>query len=415
MVARRVAVIAYHSSPLREPGTGDAGGMNIYVRGVAGALAERGVETDVFTRATGDLPRLAELAPGVRAVCIDAGPRRSVSKDRTVGFVDEFAAGVRSFSLGQGITYDVVHSHYWQSGLAAAPLARSWGVPLVHSSHTLGRVKNGALPPGDRPESAERDDAEAAVISAADVLVASTDHEWEQLACLYGAPHDALTTIHPGVDHSRFSPGDKREARARLGMDLEEPTVIYVGRIQPLKGLSLAIEALGRFPRSAHPPRLLVVGGPSGPAGEQEIDDLKKLAASMGVTDRVTWLGPRPHEQLSDLYRAADVVVVCSFSESFGLAALEAHACGTPVVGTAVGGLSYVVQDKRSGFLLNNRDPEGFARALDMILGNPQLRVEFAANAARAARSFSWPATGDSLRELYECLITESLPESCVC
>lgn len=389
--------------------------MNIYVRGVARALAEMGVETDVFTRATGDLPRLAELAPGVRAVCIDAGPTRPVSKDRTFGFIEEFAAGVRSFSLAQRISYDVVHSHYWQSGLVAIPLARAWGVPLVHSSHTLGRVKNGALPPGDLPESAERDDAEAAVISASDVLVASTDHEWEQLACLYGAPHDALTTIHPGVDHSRFSPGDKRDARARLGMDLEEPTVLYVGRIQPLKGLSLAIEALGRFPRSAHPPSLLVVGGPSGPAGEQEIDDLKKLAASMGVTDRVTWLGPRPHEQLPDLYRAADVVVVCSFSESFGFAALESHACGTPVVGTAVGGLSYVVQDKRSGFLLNNRDPEAFARALDMILGNPKLRVEFATNAARAARSFSWSATGGALRELYECLITESVPESCVC
>ncbi|MFN2525275.1 MAG: glycosyltransferase [Actinomycetota bacterium] len=415
MGVRRVAVIAYHSSPLLQPGSGDAGGMTIYVRGVAAALAELGVATDVFTRATSDLPRIGHLAPGVRAVCIEAGPPTLVAKEEAGGFVDQFAEGVQSFSLAQKIRYDVVHSHYWQSGMAAIPMARSWDVPLVHSSHTLGRVKNGSLPPGDFPESERRDLAEAEVVGAADVLVASTDYEWEELACLYGARHDALKTIHPGVDHKRFFPGDRLRARARLGLDPESGILLYAGRIQPLKGLSLAIEALGRMPEGTPAPLLLIVGGPSGPAGKREIDELKGLAAAVGVADRVRWLGPRPHEELPDLYRAADVVVVCSFSESFGFAALEAHTCGTPVVGTAVGGLSYVVKDGRSGFLLDARDPDLFAQRLSLILSRPDLRDELGANASSNARAFSWSATAHTLIELYDCLVRERHSESCVC
>lgn len=411
MGARRIAVIAYHSSPLQEPGQADAGGMTIYVREVAGALACLGIETDIFTRAMHHLPRIAQLGPGVRAVSIHAGPP-GISKEEGARFVSDFAAGVRSFARADGQRYDVVHSHYWQSGLAAMPLARSWGVPLVHSSHTLGRVKNGALPPGDVLESEKRGEAEGQVVRAADVVVASTHHEREELTRLYEARQDTLRTIHPGVDHHLFRPGDKAEARARLGLDAQAPVLLAVGRIQPLKGLSLVLEALARIAPMRMPPLLLIVGGPSGPRGEEEVAHLKKLARSLRVASRVRWLGPRPQMELPAMYRAADALMVCSYSESFGLAALEAHACGTPVFGTAVGGLSYVVKDGRSGFLFPGRDPVVFADRLGSVLSNPALHRDLSLGAVRAARPFSWSVTARALLVLYDRLIDEPLPQT---
>ncbi|MFN2388257.1 MAG: glycosyltransferase, partial [Actinomycetota bacterium] len=204
MSVRRVAVISYHSSPLVEPGVGDAGGMSVYVRELATALATMGVATDIFTRATTDTQRVVELGPSVRVVCVEAGPRRPLDKDEAQGYIGNFATGIGAFALGRRIAYDVIHSHYWQSGLAAEALARSWRVPVVHSHHTLGRVKNATLAPGDPPEPQSRLDGEDAVIGAADVLVASTDDEFRQLTWLYGAAQDRLKTIHPGVDHDAF-------------------------------------------------------------------------------------------------------------------------------------------------------------------------------------------------------------------
>ncbi|HEX2239560.1 MAG TPA: glycosyltransferase, partial [Actinomycetota bacterium] len=270
------------------------------------------------------------------------------------------------------------------------------------------------LPTGDLPEPVARELAEAQVVRAADALVASTEHEWHELASLYGARNDGLRTIHPGVDHELFSPGDREAARARLGLDPQGPVVLSVGRIQPLKGLSLAVEALARLRSLRHPPILLVVGGPSGPRGDEELVDLKKLARSLGVAEQMRWLGPRPHEGLPDIYRAADAVVVCSYSESFGFAALEAHACGVPVLGTAVGGLSYIVRDGRSGFLFDRRDPDVFAERLGAVLSNYDLRAQLGDAARRAAQRFSWHASARSLLRLYDSLVEQPMMETCV-
>ncbi|MGH2730126.1 MAG: glycosyltransferase [Actinomycetota bacterium] len=415
MELRHLAVVAYHSSPLLEPGTGDAGGMTVYVREVAEALAERGVTTDIFTRATTEFDRTVELAPGVRVVSISAGPRAPVEKAKLGAHLEDFVTGIRAFAMAQRMRYDLVHSHYWQSGLAARLLARAWGVPLVHSHHTLGRVKNNHLAPGDKPEPRSRLDGEATVIDTADVLISSTDDEWKQLACLYSAPHDQIKTIHPGVDHSLFYPGDRAAARAELGLG-DERVLLYVGRIQPLKGLELAVRAVEEL-RPALDERLafLVVGGASGEQGGRELRRLEHIVAHLGLTDSVRFVGPQPHSLLPVFYRAADAVVVCSYSESFGLAALEAHACGIPVVGTAVGGLSYVVQDGISGWLVDTRDPSVFGARLKTVLSDDELRKQFGAAAVDSAARFSWAKTADELLELYECLAREELVEACTC
>ena len=412
---KRVAVIAYHSSPLLEPGAGDAGGMSVYVRELAEALAAKGLVTDIFTRADGSAPRVVEIAPGVRVVSIDAGPRRPLEKEELTTYLDDFVHGVRAFATAQRSRYELVHSHYWQSGLAAKSLAEVWSAPLVHSNHTLGKVKNRTLPPGDAPEPLMRLAAEADVISASDVLVASTDEEWEQLACLYGASHDRLKTLHPGVDHALFNPGDKRSARAELGLG-DEAVLLYVGRIQRLKGIDLAIEATAQLVSALDRPlRLLVVGGASGRKGRDEIERLKALAVERGVRTNVTFTGAQPHERLPLFYRAADAVLVCSHSETFGFAALEAHACGTPVVGTAVGGLSHIVTDERSGFLVDSRDPAVFAAHLKTLLSDPELLSSFGRQAALSSACFSWERTASAFLDLYECLVREESPEACTC
>jgi D-inositol-3-phosphate glycosyltransferase len=412
---RRLAVLAYHSSPLGPPGEGDSGGMTVYVRDLAAAFARRGVQTDVYTRADSDGPVVTSLGTGVRVIAIAAGPRGRVPKEQLTPYVGEFAAGVRAFALAQRLRYDAVHSHYWQAGLAAIPLAQGWGVPLVHSHHTLGKVKNRFLAPGDDPEPEARLAGEARIIDAADVLVASTDDEWKQLACLYGAHHDKLKTLHPGVDHSVFSPGDRSAARADLGF-ADEAVMLYVGRIQKLKGLELAIRAAEQLvPALDQPLRFVVAGGASGAAGDIEVARLRALVRELALDDVVRFVGAVPHEKLPVYYRAADALVVCSHSESFGLTALEAHSCGTPVVGTPVGGLSHVVADERSGFLVDTRDPAVFAARLKTLLADPSLRARFGAAAVAAASSFSWDRTAASLQELYECLVREQSPEACTC
>ncbi len=410
-----VAVISYHSSPLDEPGSGDAGGMTVYIRRLASALASRGVTTDVFTRGQGGSHAPVAIAPGVRVVPVDAGPRRPVPKEELRRYVDQFVVGVRAFVLSQRLSYDLVHSHYWQSGLAALPLGRMWGVPLVHSPHTLGRVKNRFLAPGDRPEPDLRLAGEDEVIGGADVLVASTDDELEQLACLYGASHDRLKVLHPGVDHGSFRPTDRRAARSRLALG-DGRIMLVVGRIQRLKGIDLAIRALEELVSALDEPvRLVVVGGASGAGGEEELRRLRSLAEAVRVTDSVEFLGPQPHDRLPLFYAAAEVVTVCSYSESFGLAALEAHACGTPVVGTPVGGLSHVVRDGGSGFLVPTRDPSVFAARLKTILSDTQLQASFSLEAVESAAAFSWDRSATRFLELYECLVREESPEICTC
>lgn len=417
---RRVAVLAYHSSPLTEPGSGDAGGMTVYVRGVAAAHAAAGIHTDIFTRATSEGGRIARISEGVRVISIDAGPPRVIPKHSMAQYIDEFAAGVQAFAAMQRASYDIVHSHYWQSGLAAIPLAERWGVPLVHSQHTLARVKNLYLAPGDTAEPQTRIEGEERVINRADVLIPSTDDEWEQLSCLYGALHDRMKIIHPGIDHSVFKPNaggsERAETRERLGLTPEHAVILCVGRIQPLKGLSLAVRAAAELaPRLKRELSLIIVGGPSTPSGEAELARLRRLANDLSLGARVRFLGPQHHSELPQLYRAADVLAVCSRTESFGLAALEAHACGVPVVATAVGGLKYVVHNGMSGWLLDSADPSRMADRLLPLLADERLHLSFSEAAAASARRFSWDRTATELLELYSCLIAASAPEACTC
>ncbi len=415
MSVNRVAVISYHSSPLLEPGAGDAGGMTVYVRSLAESLAREGVHTDIFTRATTDTQRVVELSPSVRVVCIEAGPRRAIAKEDQHRYVVDFAAGIRAFAGGQRIDYDVIHSHYWHSGLAGKRLARWWGVPLVHSHHTLGLVKNGFLAPGDVPEPRWRLEGEREVVEAADVLIASTEEEFAQLACLYGVPHDLVKTIHPGVDHSLFHPGSQASARSRVGV-ADELVMLYVGRIQPLKGIELALRAVEELrPALDRDLLLLIVGGASGRSGEAELERLRGLTRSLAIEGNVRFEGPQPHERLPDFYRSADLVCVCSHSESFGFAALEAHACGIPVIGTAVGGLAHILQDGASGFLVPERDPAVFAARAKTLLADDDLRSRFAHTAQVSSRRFSWSSTSRTFLELYDCLAREALPEACTC
>lgn len=411
----RLAVVAFHSSPLLEPGSGDAGGMTVFVRELARSLAGLGVHTDIFTRATDPMDRIVTVYPGVRVVPIAAGPQQMVPKETLPDLIDEFAAGIRAFSLAQRIRYDVIHSHYWQSGVAAVALARWWTVPHVHSAHTLGEVKNAHLAPGDAPESSLRLAGEAEVIAAADALVASTDGEFHQLAHLYGAPADRLKTLPPGVDHGLFFPGDQRTARA--GLDLQDQAVLLsVGRIQPLKGLDLAIQATERLRNALdRDPLLLIVGGASGSSGEREVERLQDLVTDLGLDDNVRFCGPQPHDRLPAYYRAAEAVLVCSHSESFGLTALEAHSTGCPVVGLPVGGLSHIVRDGRSGFLLDERDADACAARLKTILSDAEVSAAFSATAQRIAARYSWTGTAARFNELYGCLVRDLSPELCAC
>ncbi|MFN2593882.1 MAG: glycosyltransferase [Actinomycetota bacterium] len=411
----RGAVIAYHSSPLTEPGSGDAGGMTVYIRSLAEALLRRDVRTDIFTRATDDSPEIAHLAPGIRVISIEAGPRATIDKEVASEHVDRFWDGVLEFSCQERTAYDFVHSHYWQSGIAAVALAERWGVPLIHSNHTLGRVKNGYLAPGDRPEPDLRIVAESSVIDSADALIASSQEEWRHLACLYGADHDRIQTIQPGVDHCLFSPGDKKTAREGLGLD-DRAVLLAVGRIQPLKGLELALRAVEQLvPSIDRELLLLVVGGPSGRDGEGELDRLQSLANELGIADNVRFIGTKPHDDLPVFYRAADALVICSHSESFGLTALEAHACGTPVIATAVGGLKDVVLDDRSGFLVEQRDATEFAGRLKTLLTDDALLTDFSNAAVDVAESFSWDSAADRFADLYECLVEFGASEACIC
>jgi D-inositol-3-phosphate glycosyltransferase len=405
-VVRSLAVLSLHTSPLAQPGQGDGGGMNVYVRELSSALAAAGVACDVYTRAwRPGLPEVVDVERDVRVHHIAAGPPTNVDKHDLPAVVGDFTKGVLDRMLGDHPA-DVIHANYWLSGVAGHTLKHELALPLVSTFHTLARVK------ADEASEREPDGrvrAEADVIGCSDVILASNSEERAQLERLYGAVPDRIEIVPPGVDHDLFAPGDRGAARAALGLDRDRPLLLFVGRIQPLKGLDVAVRALAALDRADA--RLVVVGGPSGSDGPAELARVKSLVDELGVRDRVQFVPPQPHRQLAAWYRAADVCLVPSRSESFGLVALEAAACGTPVVAAAVGGLRTLVDHGHSGFLVDGRDPLAFAAYAGEILGNEVLAHELSVSAAARSGRYRWSITAARLRRLYADLTARSLVE----
>ena len=403
---RRLCVLSVHTSPLEQPGTGDAGGMNVYIVQTALRMAQRGVDVEIFTRATssGHEP-VVELAPGVLVRHVAAGPFEGLGKHDLPSQLCAFTAGVlRTEARHEPGYYDVVHSHYWLSGQVGWLARDRWGVPLVHTAHTLARVKNAALADGDQPEPVVRVIGEDQVVAEADRLVGNTEAEARQLVELYGADPRRTVAIPPGVDLARFTPGDRAAARRTLGIAPDAVVLAFVGRIQPLKApdvlLRAAAELLRRDPALRSRLVVLVTGGPSG-TGLAEPTALQSLGASLELSDVLTFLPPQAGPGLARVYRAADVVAVPSHNESFGLVALEAQACGTPVVAARVGGLPVAVADRRSGLLVDGHGSEQWADALGAVALVPWRRVRLARAAVVHARSFSWDRTTDALLATY--------------
>ena len=391
----RVAVLSLHTSPLVQPGLGDAGGMNVYIRELVSSLAQAGTDATVYVRRwTHDLPDVVEVEPGFRVVHIDAGPI-GLAKEDLPAVVDEFTESVGRDLAERPV--DVIHANYWLSGVAGHRLKHQLDLPLVTTFHTLARVK---AETGDA-EPQMRIDAESEVIRCADVITANSVTELHELVTHYGADPDRVEVVPPGVDHAFFSPGARDGARDALGLSAG-PLLLFVGRIQPLKGVDVAVETLAELGADMSDARLLIVGGSSGMEGDDEVRKIEKLIADRGLTDRVTMVPPQPHHVLSTYYRAADVCLVPSRSESFGLVALEAAACGTPVVASDVGGLRTLNEEGRTGFRISGRDPRDFAAATRRILDSPLLADELSRQAAEAAGSYTWTTMAARLRRVYD-------------
>ncbi|MFE4669481.1 D-inositol-3-phosphate glycosyltransferase [Streptomyces sp. NPDC056716] len=404
---RRVAMLSVHTSPLHQPGTGDAGGMNVYIVELAQRLAAIDIEVEIFTRATSAaLPPTVELAPGVLVRHIDAGPYEGLAKEELPAQLCAFTHGVmQAWAEHRPGHYDLVHSHYWLSGHVGWLAAQRWGVPLVHAMHTMAKVKNANLADGDTPEPAARVIGETQIVDAADRLIANTAEEAEELVRHYGADPGKVAVVHPGVNLARFHPGAGRAAaRARLGLPQDALIPLFAGRIQPLKAPDVLLRAvavlLDERPELRSRIVVPVVGGPSG-SGLAKPEGLQKLAARLGIADVVRFRPPVGQDRLADWFRAASVLVMPSYSESFGLVAIEAQAAGTPVLAAEVGGLPVAVRDGETGFLVRGHEPAGYARLLARFADDPALAGRMGDAAARHARSFGWDAAAAATAEVY--------------
>ncbi|MFE1962491.1 D-inositol-3-phosphate glycosyltransferase [Streptomyces sp. NPDC059479] len=404
---RRIAMLSVHTSPLHQPGTGDAGGMNVYIVELAKRLAAIDIEVEIFTRATaGGLDPVVELAPGVLVRHVDAGPYEGLAKEDLPAQLCAFTHGVMQAWAGHRPGYyDLVHSHYWLSGHVGWLASDRWGVPLVHAMHTMAKVKNAALAEGDRPEPAARVIGETQIVRAADRLIANTAEEAGELVRFYDAEPAKAAVVHPGVNLDCFCPADGRAAaRARLGLPLDAFIPLFAGRIQPLKAPDVLLRAvailLDQLPSLRGRLVVPVVGGPSG-TGLAKPEGLQKLAARLGIADVVRFRPPVGQDRLADWFRAASVLVMPSYSESFGLVAIEAQATGTPVVAAAVGGLPVAVRHGETGFLVSGHDPEAYARVLREFVDHPELVDRMGAAASRHAESFGWDTAASATADVY--------------
>ena len=399
-----------HTSPLDQPGIGDAGGMNIYVLESAQRMAAMGVEVDIFTRRTeSESPEIIEISKGVRVRYFDCGHGNLTKEQMPVhilGLSKEFLRIVKDEK------YDAIHSHYWISGKVAMPAAAKLGIPLIHTMHTMARVKNLNLAEGESPEPMIRVQGETQVAAAAQALIANTDSEAASLVSLYEACPDTVHVVNPGVDLFTFTPGTGRKAaREKIGTPADALIVTFVGRIQPHKGPEVLIRATSELVKHSPQmrPQLIVniIGGASG-ANTEEVERLKELATWLNIDDVIHFAPPVPRADLVHWYRAADLVCVPSYSESFGLVALEAQACGTPVVATAIGGLRTAVADGISGVLVDGHDPKAWSSVIARLLHEPQRRVLLSMGAIEHASHFGWDTTARGTLDIYDQVITQN-------
>ena len=411
---RRIAILSVHTSPLHQPGTGDSGGMNVYIAETAKRIAARGIEVEIFTRATSLVePEVTELAPGVLVRHIPAGPFEGLRKEDLPAQLCAVTAGVlRAEAAKNEGFYDLVHSHYWLSGQVGWIAQERWGVPLVHTMHTMARVKNLTLAQGDAPEPAIREIGEEQVVTAADRLVANTHAEAKELIELYHADPNRVRVVHPAVDLDVFVPGNQITARKDLGVAQDAIVLLFVGRIQPLKApdvlLKAAAEILKRSPELRSQLVVAICGGPSG-SGLERPDSLVTLADQLGISDVVKFVPPTSRAELVKWFQTASVCVVPSYSESFGLVAIEAQACGTPVIAARVGGLPTAVRDGISGVLVDGHEADTWASQIMSVVSNEDLRSKLAKGAIAHASHFGWEDTTDKLISVYNEAVKSSI------
>ncbi len=401
-----------HTSPLEQAGTGDAGGMNVYVVESAKRIAESGVQVDIFTRANKpNLPETVEIADGVKVVHLEAGPYGSVTKDELPSQICALMSSYLRYELQRPAGYyDLIHSHYWISGQLGWLVSERYGLPLIHTMHTMAKVKNQSLAEGESPEPQTRAIGEEQVVAAASALIANTASEAASLVSLYDACPDNVFVVSPGVDLRTYKVnGGKKASRDKLKINQDQLLLLFVGRIQPHKGPEVLIrsvaEMISHTPSLRSKLRAVVMGGPSG-NGSQEPERLAGLAKFLGISDTVQFIPPVPRDELSDWYRAADLVCVPSYSESFGLVALEAQACGTPVVATAVGGLRAAVADGISGVLVDGHNPKAWSATIQRLLMEPQHRLLLSMGAVEHASHFGWDSTARGILDVYDAVLS---------
>lgn len=406
---QRVAMLSVHTGPLAQLGGSKTGGMNVYVRELSRVLARRGLLVDVFTRAGEDEETRIrmDLGQGVRVIYVPAGPNHTSSPDAVIPYLDEFAMGVYHFAHEQGIHYDLLHSHYWLSGLVAERLREMWGgIPIVQMYHTLGHMKNQIAQDETQMASQARIDGEMRVAGLADRLIAATPAEENQLRQLYNAPSSRIRVIPPGVDLCHFRPQPKAAARRELGLPLDRKIALFVGRIEPLKGLDTILQATrllcAKNPALAEDLTVAIVGGsPWATQLDAEMARLHAMRTEWGLERVVRFVGARQQSVLPAFYSAADVLLMPSHYESFGMVGLEAMSCGAPVIASDVGGLSYLVKDGVTGFLIPPRAPQALADRMNLLLSDELLRWEMGRAARQEARRYSWRRIADCMLALY--------------
>ncbi len=410
----RIAMLSYHTCPLATLGGKDTGGMNVYVRDLTRQLGQMGIHVDVFTRSQDDhVPHvLHELGYGNRVVHVPAGPEHPIPKQELMNHIPEFVEGIRCFALEKGIRYDIIHSHYWLSGIAAASLSEAWGgTPIVHMFHTLGEMKNRIARSEAEREGEYRINGEKQVLRRANRIVVATLAELTQLRFLYKATAKKLVVIPPGVDVSHFYPIPADEAKMYVGLKADDRMVLFVGRIEPLKGVDTLIEAMSCLQwKEERPVHLAIIGGDPAASPEEmsaEMARLQKLCDDLAVGQTVVFLGKRDQDKLSYYYSAAELVVMPSHYESFGMVALEAMACGTPVIASEVGGLAYLVRDGETGFTIPDGEPDALCEKISWLLNDSKLHETMSQRAVEYAQDYAWEKIAKQIVGVYESLLVE--------